>query len=685
MGNRKVELKITFIFKIRFTKLPKRDLMDKIAKIELELECNQELFIELKEFVKTCFRNKKYSFETDETTVPRALLNSRILLIDDNKININNYYAFSKAFFEVCQENLDFKFSSNFSLTFNFLQQLSRDFKGKGFLKVKPFLWEYSMYISNKLHNVLFTNIGDHLTQNNHENYIFLNAYSCQLPYLTLENYALLESIISIVNHVNKERESGIMNSNYNSILNTLSIISKSDFQRGNSLIETAIKIENIDLNIISALTTGIYNSKNIESVNLIENLIQNENKLDGIFSGLSNIDTISEIEVEKFLSYFDDFYERKQKFKNPLVLILFSILKCENLKNKSLFNGFVFSRLLKAIDDEEVISLVLNEISFLEQCNDERVNIICVIIKKDFYSNEKYLRLIAQTFWYLKDVYHLEKVLNTLSDCKPFSNIASEFIHHLDDYDRTELDKMFLKFITSNKSNIRHLGISFFNELNSHFHYDILKLEPLEQYKLIVSITENYNEPKNTLPCLIPLLNSSSSTIKELFICKLEEYAENYGGHVTDVLKNNLNDDVEEHKNILKRVSTHMHAFYDKNVTVKYGINELDPYYTQRKHIELFNKIFNRKINQMMQDTTDDKSNFLSTVKSIKLAKGGGWKTGDNLDISKLHSIGHTFAMPRNHLIFPNKFDIEHGVAIHTDWEDEDFRLITDLISNEQ
>ncbi|MEY8761266.1 hypothetical protein [Chryseobacterium tongliaoense] len=663
--------------------------MDKIATVDLELGHNPEIFIKLKEFVNVCFQNRKFSFKLDEITPENILIDNGILVIEENKIKINNLYAFSKAFFDVCKENLDFEFSSDFSSTFNFLSEISKDFKGGGFLKILPFLWEYAIYISNKLHSVSFINISDYLIQNSHNNYVFLNAYNTQLPYLDLENNILIQSVLNIVNHINKESEAGILNINYNSLLNTLCTIAKSSHQKGQDLIKIAIEIENIDLNIISCIIEGLYSSKNTESINLIENYIRKGKRLDGIFSGLARLDNISEAQAEKFLNYFDEYYEKNQTYKRPLIFILFSILNCENLKNKTSFIDCIFNNLLKIINDEDAVYLVLDRISFLKQYNNERVNIICVIIKKDFYSNEKYLRLIAQTFWYLKDVNHLEKVLNTLSDCKPFSNIASEFIHHLDDYNRNELDKMFIKFITSNKARNRHLGISFFNELNTHcsyhFDYDILKLTSLEQYKLIVSITENYNEPKNTLPCLIPLLDSSSSTIKEAFICKLEEYSENYGGHVTDVLKENLNDEEENHKNVLDRVSKYMNTFYDKFVKVKYGINELDPYFSQSKYIDLFNKIFQQKFSGMMEDANEKENSFLSMVNSIQIAKGGGWKTGENKEVSKLHSIGHSFAMPRNHLIFPNKFDIEHGIAIHTDWKDENFKLITDLISNEQ
>lgn len=663
--------------------------MDKIKMVDLQLESNPELFTKLKEFVNVCFQSKKYSFKSDEFTPEKILMDSKILTIEDNTVKILNHYAFSKAFFYICRENQKFEFSSKFLSTFNFISEISADSEGSGFTKIKPFLWEYAIYTSNKLHNVSFMDIPDYLIRNNHDDYIFLNAYNSQLPHLNLENNILIQSVLNIVNHINKKSEAGILNFNYNSLLSTLCNIVKSNHQKGQDLIKIAIEIENIDLNIISCIIEGLYNSKNIESINLIESYIEKGKRLDGIFSGLARLDNISEVEAEKFLNYFDEYYEKNQTYKKPLILILFSILSYENFKNKIRFIDCIFNNLLKIINDEDAVYLVLDRISFLKQYNDERVNIICVIIKKDFYSNEKYLRLIAQTFWYLKDVNYLEKVLNTLSDCKPFSNIASEFIHHLDDYNRTELDKMFLKFITSNKAKNRHLGMCFFNELNFHhpyhFHYDILKLTPLEQYKLIVSITENYNEPKDTLPCLIPLLNSSSNTIKEAFICKLEEYSENYGGHVTEVLKENLNYKTENHKNVLERVNIYMNTFYDKYVKVKYGINELDPYFTQRKHIELFHKIFNKKMNKMMEDASNDESNFLSTVKSIKLAKGGGWKTGDNKDISKLYSVGHSFAMPRNQLIFPNKFDIEHGAAISKDWKEEDFKLIIDLILHEQ
>ncbi|MDV4068902.1 hypothetical protein CMT34_11935 [Elizabethkingia anophelis] len=661
--------------------------MDKINDVSLKLVSNPEIYEQLKEFVNFCIDNKKLLLSLDEFIVSQVLIDSEILNINDNKIVIENLYAFSKVLFDSYQDRNQFELSSDFSKTFNFISELKHEFKEGGLYKIMPFLWEYAIYTSNIQFKVSFENFHEYLSKNSQENYFLLKAYSCQLPYLNLENNQLIESIISIVDYVKREAEEGIINIDYNNLLNTLSLIAKSDPERGKDLIKTSVEMDRIDSDIISSLIRGAYNSRYQQSITLIKYYIDKEIRLDAIFTGLAGIDSVTKAEAELFLGYFEKYCIEDDIYKKPLVLLLFSIINSNTLEEELSFIEQSFNNLFNIIANESLVPLVLNKISFVEKYTKERIDLICKVITKDFYTNEKFISLIAQTFWYLHDIEYLKIVLLELAHKQPFSNFSKKFTECFSEYNRERFDEMLLGFITNEKANVRFLGMSFFNDLNVNspytFHYSILKLNPLEQYKLMVCITENYNEPKNTMPCLMPLLDSSSKTIRESFVCKLEEYSENYGGHVIDVLTKYLDNKI--HKTTLERVKKYMEIFYDKNVKVKYGVNELDPYYTQSKYINLYNKMFSKKFNQMIQKATNEENSFLSAVKSIKLAKGGGWKTGDNRDISKLFSIGHTFAMPRNHLIFPNRFDIEYGVAIHKDWKDEDFKLIINLINNEQ
>ncbi|GAL77269.1 hypothetical protein JCM19274_4982 [Algibacter lectus] len=173
-----------------------------------------------------------------------------------------------------------------------------------------------------------------------------------------------------------------------------------------------------------------------------------------------------------------------------------------------------------------------------------------------------------------MKEFESFKKVVLCIIENKPFENFIKSFQSYLSSVDKIELDKFTIELLTDNQASKRNIGIDIFNHLSSHspyqFEYSILDLSHILQYKLWVSLTQDFHEPKNRLVALLPLLDSNSELIKESFICKLEEISEDYGGHINKVLEENLNKDNPNYNLIIVRIKKFIEDYYSKNIDIK-------------------------------------------------------------------------------------------------------------------
>src|SRR5690606_29579333 len=175
----------------------------------------------------------------------------------------------------------------------------------------------------------------------------------------------------------------------------------------------------------------------------------------------------------------------------------------------------------------------------------------------------------------------------------------------------------------------------------------------------------------------------SNSEIIKEGFLSKLEILSENYSGDLVSAFKEIIDEKNKEHLKILYRIEYYMDDFFAKYVDVKFDVKELNPLYSQSKLYQEFNNLYFKNFGKQMEKTTDENS-FMNFVSTVVLAKGGGWKTGDDRGISKLGKFQHRFTLPRNYFIDPIKFDLEEGQELMIDWKEDDFTQIKQLIDNE-
>ncbi len=297
------------------------------------------------------------------------------------------------------------------------------------------------------------------------------------------------------------------------------------------------------------------------------------------------------------------------------------------------------------------------------------------------------YYTPISQFFWYEKDFDSFKTIILSIIEVKPFEKFTKKFQSYFHTIEKSLLDDFIISLMTDNSASKRFTGLDIFDGLSNlipySFSFNILELSTLSQYKLWVSMCQDFHQPQNRLVALLPLIDSKSELVKESFICKLEEISEDYGGQITDILTNNL--DTIKYTDIIERVKKYISDFYEKNTRVKNSIKEFNPYDTDYKHIKHFNDVFHKNMSKSIDKGARENSLFsILGTDTVQLSKGGGWRFGAKKEISQLGTFGSSFTMPRSYFINPNKYEMEIGFMMRQDWKDEEFLTIKTLLDNE-
>ncbi|UMB55339.1 hypothetical protein MKD41_07675 [Lutibacter sp. A64] len=474
-------------------------------------------------------------------------------------------------------------------------------------------------------------------------------------------------------------------NIDLNTVLNGVKNRCRADYSLGLELLNKSLSVNEDKEIIISAIVSGLYDNKKVEFYNsILLDFIQKDDKLNPIFFGLSNISEITEIECKLFIKLINK-YNKEDLLISSILSLIFSILKSNNTK----YHIFCFKELKSFIKNEKAAYYIISNLSHLNDYNKEKTEIVIKLINQDYFSIEKYINPISNVFWHLKEFDSFKSVVLSLIRKKPFEKFIKRFGSYLHSVDKIELDKFTLDLLTSNQASKRATGIEIFNQLSKQnpyrFTFNVLELSYISQYKLWMSLTQDFHEPKNRLIALLPLIDSKSELIKESFLCKLEEISEDYGGLVTKVLEENLNKDNPDYILVTERIKKYNENYYGENIDIKNSVLELNPYHIHYKYIKHFNEVFYKNMSKTVDKGAKENS-FLSFLgaNTIKLSKGGGWRFGENKEISQLGKVGTSFTMPRSYFINPNRFELEKGFSIRQDWTDEEFLEIKSFLEDE-
>jgi len=659
-----------------------------VKKPQIEKENTEFMDKIISSFIDSVIEQKKLQFSTSESDFDSLLFENNILKLEKDKISISDYHSISTHFLKKYKEKLDFKISDEFNTNADFIKNVKEDFTNNGYVPdyhiLEKEIWKSIIKESNSESKCSFNEYLKSIDLENkpEEVFSFVDSYSNVLPELDLVDSVIFENLLILTEITKSDAD---YNLNLGNVLNGIKSKCKADYDLGLELLNKSFTLNEDKENIISAIVSGLYENKKIEFYDsILDDLIQKDDKLNPIFFGLSNVSEIEENECKLFINLINN-YNKKDLLIISILSLAFSILKSSNTK----YHKFCIKELESAIENEKTGYYILNNLNQLNNFNQEKTEIVVKLINQDYFSIKKYINPISNVFWHLKEFESFKKVVLSIIENKPFEKFIKNFQSYFHSVDKTELDKLTIELLTDNQASKRNIGIDIFNQLSSYnpyqFTFNILELSHILQYKLWVSLTQDFHEPKNRLIALLPLIDSKSKLIKESFLCKLEEISEDYGGHVTKVLEENLNKDNPNYTLVTERIKKYIENYYGKNIDIKNSISELNPYHTHYKHIKHFDELFSKNMSKTVDKGARENSllSILGT-NTVQLSKGGGWRFGAKKEISQLGTVGASFTMPRSYFINPNKFELEKGYIIRQDWTDEEFLEIKTFLENE-
>lgn len=639
-------------------------------------------------FIDSVITHKKLQFSKNESDFDKLLFGRNILKSENDKISIIDYQLISSQFLDKYIEKLEFKISKEFQVNADFINKIKEDFLSNGYVHdyhiLEKEIWKLVIKESNSKFNCTF---NDYLNSVNLDNkpeglFSFIDAYSNLLPVLDLTDVIIFDNALILIEITKSDAQYNIPLGN---VLNGIKNKCKSDYELGLALLKKSFSVNEEKESIISAIVSGLYENKKIEFYDsILKDLIQKGNKLNPIFFGLSNVSEIEITECDLYKEIIEK-YIKKDSFVISILSLVFSILKSNNTK----YHKFCFKELESAIENEKTAYYILNNLDQPNNYIHEKTEIIVKLISQDYFSIENYINPISNVFWHLKEFESFKRVVLTIIEKKPFENFIKSFQSYLHSVDKIKLDKFTIELLTDNQASKKNIGIDIFNQLSSYspyqFVFDILELPHISQYKLWVSLTQDFHEPKNRLIALLPLLDSKSDLIRESFICKLEEISEDYGGHISKIIESNLDKKSPNYLLVIERIKNYIEDYYARNIDLKNSVSELNPYQTHYKYIKAFDESFSKNMSKSVGKGARENSllSILGTS-TVQLSKGGGWRFGAKKEISQLGKVGTSFTMPRGYFINPNKFELEKGFLVKQDWKDEEFLEIKTFLENE-
>jgi len=642
-------------------------------------------------FIDSVIEQKKLQFSKDESDFDKLLFERNILKSENDKISIIDYHLISSPFLDKYIEKLDFIIGKDFQENADFINKVKEDFLSNGYVHdyhiLEKEIWKLVTKESNSKFNCTFNDYLNSVDLDNKPEglFSFIDAYSKLLPELNLTDEIIFDNALILTEITKSDAQYNIPLGN---VLNGIKNKCKSDYDLGLELLRKSISLNEEKENIISAIVSGLYENKKYEFYDpILKDLIQKGDKLNAFFFGLSNVSDLEITECDLYKEIIKK-YIKEDSLVISILSLVFSILKSNNSK----YHKFCFKELDSAIENEKTAYYILNNLHQLNNYNQEKTEIIVKLISQDYFSIENYINPISNVFWHLKEFEFFKKVVLAIIEKKPFENFIKSFQSYLHSVDKIELDKFTIKLLTDNQASKRKIGIDIFNHLSSHspyqFEFNILDLSHILQYKLWVSLTQDFHQPKNRLVALLPLLDSKSDLIRESFICKLEEISEDYGGHVSKIIESNLDKKNPNYLPVTERIKNYIEDYYAKNIDLKNSVSELNPYYTHHKSIKHFERLFSKKMSESVDKGAKENSLFSILTNNgsntIQLSKGGGFRIGNKKEISQLGKIGTSFTMPRSYFINPNKYELEKGFLMQQNWTDEEFSDINNLLDNE-
>ena len=655
--------------------------MISIDNIREKLKKDKALERSLSALVDYCIGNKTLVILKNYSGANLSKLQAEGIIkqVSENYI-LEDYLFFGYKFYKRYSSSLKLKSYKNFSKIAEGLTSIKRDFSsqknGVHYYKLEKVLWAIAIIEHNRKYR---SNLNDYIDKldKGKELYLFNEGYSLALPVLKIEVEVCYNNAVRLINILKSDAY-------YNMPLSTLlnGIYEKViiDTEYGLNCFNYSIERKKIETTFIIPIIQGLYDMLGYRFyVEYLKPLMENKKYVVAIVVGLSNIKKVTNKEARLFFSLVDKLDKENQELLINLPKLLFAIQKSGYITDKGIVKrSFSYIGTLIILDNETLISFILHELQFINNHIEHIVSLLITFLQKGHFDIEKHLESLVLILNNKINLNQLFLIIRELASAKPYE-LVSEHLKLLFDAlyqkDDVEFEKSMISLLIHNSGAHRFIGrqilLSLTNPLRDSFvfKYNILNLESIKQYKLWVSICQDYKEPKYVIPCLLPLIKSNSELVRESFISKLEEYSENYGKSLIEILEKYLDLNDSYSNLVFNRIKRHSETFFSEKINIKNEIKEFNPLYTQNKHFIKYNTIHSRKLKNEYNKVTKESSALLNIIPTVYLAKGGGWKIEGSDRISELSNFKWAFPLPRSLFIEPEIFEYEHRIETLRDW----------------
>ncbi|NII26103.1 hypothetical protein HB364_13495 [Pseudoflavitalea sp. X16] len=199
---------------------------------------------------------------------------------------------------------------------------------------------------------------------------------------------------------------------------------------------------------------------------------------------------------------------------------------------------------------------------------------------------------------------------------------------------------------------------------------YDILQLDLLQQYKLVMILLTLFHPANHTVPVVSRLLNSPSGIVRELVACKFEELINSYQNEVITLVKAALPDTHPEKPALLARLEAALVELV-KILDKKRSIKELDPMLAETEQMRAYSRAQMGVTRKAFKKSKAEHRGITSIVTPTQVARGGGTVLPD-ATVSSMMSASVSFTLPRTMFITPERKDYEMRLLFSSNWDKE-------------
>ncbi|WP_429063380.1 hypothetical protein [Chitinophaga sp. W2I13] len=392
----------------------------------------------------------------------------------------------------------------------------------------------------------------------------------------------------------------------------------------------------------------------------------------------LTRCPTLENSQIETICGYLKNIQVDSRTFPEAVKLVITILSSGATLitDQKLFFEGFI-ARGVESTDKNVVIQTI-QIFSFGIQLTELLSGLLLNLFNGGKYKDD-YTEHISGFYNFHKSIPDFFEFLYKYSIYKGLSFDPYRFkdaIYLLHEDDKSGFEYHIIKMMTDDQGQVRYAGLRLLLSLKDYCRqgditFDLHSLNPLEQYKFIITLVNDRLHGKEQLTFIIPLLSSSSPIVRELAICKIEEAFLGYNQRVFEYLSGLISglagkQEIEDRiKEVLRQV--------DERFKLKKDIREFLPEVQYPRLARAYKQHSKKMFQDSSQKQKHKADGLLGLIKPVAVGRRGGSLHPDG-NISGYHTSSVTFTLPSTIFLKPETEEFELSVFFNSNWS-EDFK----------